>query len=71
MPKDIRKLLGLGAKKSPMFVQSRSHALNASKKVFKTNLQKRTVTIEGKKYKIKLTASEIRSLDKKGISLSR
>ena len=37
MPKDIRKLLGLGAKKSPMFGQSRSHALNASKKVFKTN----------------------------------
>tara|TARA_B100000029_G_scaffold452478_1_gene477712 strand:- start:2843 stop:3058 length:216 start_codon:yes stop_codon:yes gene_type:complete len=71
MAKDIRKLLGLGAKKSPLFGQSRSHALNATKKVFKTNLQKRTVIIEGKKYKIKLTASEIRTLDKKGISLSK
>jgi len=45
--------------------------MNASKKIFKTNLQKRTVTIDGKQYKVKLTASELRLLDKKGISLSK
>ena len=71
MAKDIRKILGLGAKKKPLFGQSRSHAMNASKKIFKTNLQKRTVTIDGKQYKVKLTTSELRLLDKKGISLSK
>ena len=71
MSKDIRKILGLDEKKKPLFGQSRSHAMNASKKTFKTNLQKRTVTIKGKQYKVKLTVSEIKWLDKKGISLSK
>ena len=61
--------LGLKPKATPQFGQSRSHAMNASKKMFKPNIQNKTVIIDGKKYKVKLTTREIRTLDKKGINL--
>ena len=38
-------------------------------KMFKPNIQNKTVIIDGKKYKVKLTTREIRTLDKKGINL--
>ena len=66
---NIREKLGLKPKATPQFGQSRSHAMNASKKMFKPNIQNKTVIIDGKKYKVKLTTREIRTLDKKGINL--
>ena len=65
---NIREKLGLKPKATPQFGQSRSHAMNASKKMFKPNIQNKTVIIDGKKYKVKLTTREIRTLDKKGIN---
>ena len=46
--------------KKPLFGNRRSHALNATKHAFKPNLQ--TVTINGEK--VKLTARELRTLNK-------
>ena len=50
---NIREKLGLKPKATPQFGQSRSHAMNASKKMFKPNVQNKTVIIDGKKYKVK------------------
>ena len=66
---NIREKFGLKPKATHQFGQSRSHAMNASKKMFKPNIQNKTVIIDGKKYKVKLTTREIRTLDKKGINL--
>ena len=66
---NIREKLGLKSKATPQFGQSRSHAMNATKKMFKPNVQNKTVIIDGKKHKVKLTTREIRTLDKKGINL--
>lgn len=66
---NIREKLGLKPKATPQFGQSRSHAMNATKKIFKPNVQNKTVIIDGKKHKVKLTTREIRTLDKKGINL--
>ena len=65
----IREKLGLKPKATPQFGQSRRHAMNATKKMFKPNVQNKTVIIDGKKHKVKLTTREIRTLDKKGINL--
>ncbi|MBQ9011513.1 MAG: 50S ribosomal protein L28 [Bacilli bacterium] len=46
--------------KKPLSGNRRSHALNATKHAFKTNLQ--TITINGKK--VRMTAREIRTLNK-------
>lgn len=46
--------------KKPLFGNKRSHALNATKKRQNPNLQ--TVTINGEK--VKLTARELRTLNK-------
>ena len=43
--------------------------LNATQKISKPNVQKRKITINDKEYTVKLTAREIRTLDKKGIIL--
>jgi ribosomal protein L28 len=53
-----------------MFGHNRSHALNATQKISKPNLQNKWVVIDGQRYRVKLTAREMRTLDKKGISLS-
>jgi ribosomal protein L28 len=66
---DPRKYLGLGPLKKPLFGHNRSHALNATQKISKPNVQKRKITIDEKEYTVKLTAREIRTLDKKGIAL--
>ena len=65
----IRAKLGLGPRPKPMFGHNRSHALNATQKISKPNIQKRKITINDKVYVVKLTAREIRTLDKKGVSL--
>ncbi|MBI62567.1 MAG: 50S ribosomal protein L28 [Chloroflexi bacterium] len=64
-----RKHLGLGPLKKPLFGHNRSHALNATQKISKPNIQKRKITINDKVYVVKLTVREIRTLDKKGVSL--
>ena len=56
---NIREKLGLTPKATPQFGQSRSHAMNSTKKTFKPNIQNKTVVIDGKKYKVKLTTREI------------
>jgi len=53
-----------------MFGHNRSHALNATQKISKPNLQNKWAVIDGQRYRVKLTAREMRTLDKKGISLS-
>ncbi len=65
----IRAKLGLGPRPKPMFGHNRSHALNATRKISKPNLQNKWVVVDGQRYRIKLTAREMRTLDKKGISL--
>ena len=40
---NIREKLGLPSKAKPQFGQSRSHAMNASKKKYKPNIQNRTI----------------------------
>ncbi len=47
--------------RKPLSGNRRSHALNATKHQYKLNLQ--TVTIDGKK--VKMSAREIRTLNKK------
>jgi ribosomal protein L28 len=66
----IRAKLGLGPRPKPLFGHNRSHALNATQKISKPNLQNKWVVIGGQRYRVKLTAREMRTLDKKGISLS-
>ncbi|MBI21621.1 MAG: hypothetical protein CL780_05175 [Chloroflexi bacterium] len=65
----IREKLGLGPLKKPLFGHNRSHALNATQKISKPNIQARWINVDGERVKVKLTAREIRTLDKKGIIL--
>lgn len=44
----------------------RSHAMNATKREFGLNLQKVTITNDGKKETLKVTAATRRTLKKKG-----
>ena len=62
----IRAALKLGPRPKPQFGHNRSHALNATKRQFKPNLQKRRVLVNGQELKIKLTTREIRTLMKHG-----
>ncbi|QCI25865.1 50S ribosomal protein L28 [Buchnera aphidicola] len=56
-------------KKKPMFGNNRSHALNATKKKFLPNLQYRKLWMPIKKkfIKIRISAKEIKIIDKIGI----
>ncbi len=65
----IRAKLGLGPQPKPMFGHNRSFSMRATRKIWKPNLQNRWVVIDGQRHRIRLTAREIRTLDKKGISL--
>ena len=53
MSVDPRKYLGLGPLKKPLFGHNRSHALNATQKISKPNVQKRKITIGEKVYTVK------------------
>lgn len=44
-----------------------SHSLRHTKKTWKPNLQTKTVIVDGKKVKMKLSTQAIRTLKKKGV----
>jgi large subunit ribosomal protein L28 len=53
--------------KGKQFGHSVSFAQNKSKKVWKPNLQKKTIVIDGKKVTMKISTQAIRTLKKKGV----
>jgi large subunit ribosomal protein L28 len=53
--------------KGKQFGHNVSFSLRRTKKVWKPNLQTKTVVIDGKKTKLKVSAAGIRTLRKKGI----
>jgi large subunit ribosomal protein L28 len=52
--------------KGKQFGNSVSFSQRHTKKVWKPNLQKKTITINGKKVKVNLSTQAIRTLKKKG-----
>ena len=44
-----------------------SHSKRHTKKIWKPNLQAKTIVVDGKKVKVKISTSAIRSLKKKGL----
>jgi large subunit ribosomal protein L28 len=44
-----------------------SFSLRRTKKVWKPNLQKKTLTVDGKKVRVKISTQAIRTLKKKGL----
>lgn len=60
-----RALESLGlTEKRPKAGNNVSHALNRTKRLFKPNLQKTTVVVDGKKVTLRLDAKTIRTLSK-------
>ena len=60
-----RALVALGlTEKRPVAGHNVSHALNRTKRLFKPNLQKTTVVVDGKRVTVRLDAKTIRSLTK-------
>ncbi len=53
--------------KGPMSGNNRSKALNATKRKWNVNLQSVTIMVDGKPKKVRLSASTIRTMKKKGI----
>ncbi|UUM19951.1 MULTISPECIES: 50S ribosomal protein L28 [unclassified Mycoplasma] len=53
--------------KGPMSGNTRSHAMNASKRKFNVNLQKIKVTIGGRKQTLRVSAKTIKTLKNKGL----
>ncbi len=53
--------------KGKMFGHNVSFSQHRTKRVFKPNLQKKTLVIDGKKVKMNLSTQAIRTLKKKGI----
>ncbi len=54
-------------KKGKQYGSNVSFSQRHTKKVWKPNLQSKTLTIDGKKVKVKISTSAIRSLKKKGL----
>ncbi len=52
--------------KGKMYGHNVSFSQHKTRKVFKPNIQKKTLIIDGKKVKMKLSTSAIRTLKKKG-----
>ncbi|MBP6005472.1 50S ribosomal protein L28 [Candidatus Saccharibacteria bacterium] len=50
--------------KGKMYGHNVSHSQRKTKRVFKPNLQKKTIIIDGQKVRLKLAASTIRTLNK-------
>lgn len=50
--------------KGPMSGNTRSHALNASRRRWNVNLQKATVMVDGKPTKVKISARALKTLRK-------
>jgi len=57
--------------KGKQFGRNVSHSLRHTPKVWKPNLQKKTLIINGQKVRVKLAASTIRSLKKHEASLAK
>jgi large subunit ribosomal protein L28 len=53
--------------KGKMYGHNVSFSQRKTRKVFKPNIQKKTVTVNGKKAKLNLSAAAIRTLKKKGL----
>jgi large subunit ribosomal protein L28 len=54
-------------KKGKQYGSNVSFSQRHTKKVWKPNLQTKTLTVDGKKVKVKLSANALRSLKKKGL----
>ncbi|MBR0482659.1 50S ribosomal protein L28 [Candidatus Saccharibacteria bacterium] len=53
--------------KGKMYGHNVSFSQHKTRKVFKPNIQKRTVTVNGKKVKLNVSTSALRTLRKKGL----
>lgn len=54
-------------KKGKQYGSNVSFSQRHTKKVWKPNLQNKTLTIDGKKVKVKISTNALRSLKKKGL----
>lgn len=53
--------------KGKQFGNSISHSMRHTKKVWKPNLQIKTLVVDGKKVKLKVSTQALRTLKKKGL----
>ena len=53
--------------KSKMYGHNVSFSQRKTRKVFKPNVQKRTLEVDGKKTKVNISAAALRTLRKKGV----
>ena len=53
--------------KGKMYGHNVSFSQHKTRKVFKPNIQKKTLTVNGKKVKVNISASALRTLKKKGL----
>ncbi len=53
--------------KGKMYGHNVSFSQRKTRKVFKPNIQKRTLEVNGKKVKVNISASALRTLKKKGL----
>lgn len=53
--------------KGKMYGHNVSFSQRKTRKVFKPNIQKKTLTVNGKKVKVNISATALRTLKKKGI----
>lgn len=53
--------------KGKMYGRNVSFSQHKTRKVFKPNVQKKTLVIDGKKVKVNLSTSALRTLKKKGL----
>ena len=53
--------------KGKMYGHNVSFSQRKNRKVFKPNIQKKTITVNGKKIKVNLSTSALRTLKKKGL----
>ena len=53
--------------KGKMYGHNVSFSQHKTRKVFKPNIQKKTITVNGQKLKVNVAASTLRTLKKKGL----
>ncbi len=53
--------------KGKMYGHNVSFSQRKTRKVFKPNIQKKTLTVDGKKIKVNVSTSTLRTLKKKGL----
>ncbi|MBR1874967.1 50S ribosomal protein L28 [Candidatus Saccharibacteria bacterium] len=53
--------------KGKMYGHNVSFSQHKTRKVFKPNIQKKTIVVNGKKLKVNVSASALRTLKKKGL----